>query len=103
MCSANKTASVDNEATEAPPEDALEMLARVRQERADRLAAAVHVAPVASDHDLEMNLRMVRGLLATNEEILGRCTGRSVKALETIPDVLPEGWEKSISISSGGS
>jgi len=96
-----KSTSGDDKAAAVPPEcpeDALTMLARIRQERADRLTAAA-LAAAASDaeaagdglrqehYDLEMRLQMVRGLLATNEEIWDRCTGRSVTTLKNFHDV----------------
>ena len=90
----------DGEGTAAVlKEEPLDMLARVRRERADRLAsaAAKHSRAKGSaaaardlfdgDHDLEMSLRMVRGLLTTNQEIWDRCIGRSATSLNNFHDV----------------
>lgn len=79
------------------PEEPLDMLARVRQERSDRLLAAVMESTPASasnaaaadaassvknhppeaEHDLSMKIRLVRALLTANEEIWHRCCQRS--------------------------
>ena len=83
-------------------EEPLDMLARVRRERADRLlAAAVEFASEPSSaasaggaagtaanhhrpdaehgHDLPMKIRLVRALLTTNEEIWDRCCQRTAQ------------------------
>ena len=76
-------------------EEPLDMLARVRRERADRLLAAAATggtAPAASaahqrrpeaehehEHDLPMKIRLVRALLTTNEEIWDRCCRRTAQ------------------------
>ena len=90
----------DGEGTAAVlKEEPLDMLARVRRERADRLAsaAAKHSRAKGSaaaardlfdgDHDLEMSLRMVRGLLTTNQEIWDRCISRSATSQNNFHDV----------------
>lgn len=82
----------DADGSQAPEEEEpLDMLARIRRERTDLLAAQAAATALAGicegaaadalgagteSHDLILSLRLVRALLTTNEEIWRRCRER---------------------------